>query len=41
LVDDLNLRDGLGLSPEAIETLRKARDTLLTRRLTRGRGDRG
>ena len=41
LVDDLILRDGLGLSETDIETLRSARATLLTRRLTRGRGDRG
>jgi hypothetical protein len=41
LVDDLILRGGLGLSATEIETLRSARDTLLRRRLTRGRGDRG
>ena len=40
-VDDLLLRQGLGLDRLSIETLRAARAALLDRRLTRGRGDHG
>jgi len=40
-VDDLILRHGLGLAREALDTLRAAREYLLDRRLTRGRGPRG
>jgi tRNA1(Val) A37 N6-methylase TrmN6 len=40
-VDDLVLRHGLGLAREALDTLRAAREYLLDRRLTRGRGTHG
>ncbi|WP_295392953.1 N-6 DNA methylase [uncultured Thiodictyon sp.] len=40
-VDDLILRHGLGLAREALDTLRAAREYLLDRRLTRGRGTHG
>ena len=40
-VDDLLLREGLGLDGASVGTIRAAREALLARRLTRGRGDHG
>ena len=40
-IDDLLLREGLGLDGASVTTLRTAREALLERRLTRGRGDHG